>query len=284
MKNGILASLFLLAIGSAAMAQDKVLVLPFEAVGPEQGQKGWVARALQQSLMAELSRVGSVKPVSGTATPGDLEMAMRVAQASEARYVIFGSYQAVDSDLRITGQVVDVSTKQSVAGLKATGTLRDLFGLEDTIAAQVKRALPGAAMQPPAPAAAAEMLVQPRPADAPPAVAPRGPVEMGRAARAADELADEMGRAIERIRFRNNLEDERYYDRPYRYRNYGYGYGGYPYYGYPVYYYPGNVVVPPGGGVIGKAPGSQRYPGRTEYGQPRLSFPNFTPDGNFHKK
>jgi TolB-like protein len=284
MKHGILASMFLLVIGSAAVAQEKVLVLPFEAVGPEQGQKGWVARALQQNLMAELSRAGSVKPASATAAAGDQEAAIRAGEAAGAKYVVFGTYQSVESDLRITGQVVDVSTKQAIAGLKATGTLRDLFGLEDTIAAQVKKALPGAAMLPAAPAAAGEMLVQPRPAEAPPAIAPRGPLEMGRAARAADELADEMGRAIERIRYRNTWEEERYYDRPNRYRrSYGHGYG-YPYYGYPIFISPGNVVVPPGGGVIGKAPGAQRYPGRTEYGQPRLSFPSFTPERKFPNK
>jgi len=287
--SSILAVIVSTVIGSMALAQEarpaaaKVLVLPFESIGPE--PKEWIARALTQNLMAELARVQSVEPVAGTAPPTDQEAAVRVAQATGARFVVFGSYQAVESELRITGQVVDVETKQAVAGLKATGTLRDLFGLEDTIASQVKRALPQA--QPQAPAAkGAEMLEHPRPAEAgagapaapavplpPPAIAPRGPVEIGRA---ADELVDEMDRAIERIRYRNTWEDEYYDNRRYRrpyYGDYGYGYSNY---GYPIYYYPGNVFIPPGGGIIGKARPS-RDAGHTEHGIPRLSFPNFVP-------
>src|SRR5688500_17332872 len=100
MKRGMLVALVVMVIGSVALAQDvKVLVLPFEAVGPDQGTKGWVARALQQNLTAELSGAGTVRVMSGSATPGDTEMAGRVGEASEARYVVFGSYQAVGTDL-----------------------------------------------------------------------------------------------------------------------------------------------------------------------------------------
>ena len=293
MKVGsILAVIVSTMIGVTALAQEakpaKVLILPFESIGPE--PKDWIARALSQNLMAELARVPSIEPAAG-APVTDQETAVRVAQATGAKFVVFGSYQAVDSDLRITGQVVDTETKQAVGGLKATGTLRDLFGLEDTIASQVKRALTQGQPQPaPAAAKAPEMLEHPRPADAagaagappapalplpPPAIAPRGPVELGRA---ADELVDEMDRAIERIRYRNTWDDEYYDNRRYRGNYYG-GYGnGYPYYGYPIYYYPGNIYVPPGGGIIGKAQPSQRYPGYTEFGRPRLSFPSFTPE------
>jgi TolB-like protein len=276
MKRGMLVLAAVMWIGASAMAQElRVVVLPFEGVGPEQGAKGWVARAIQQNLMTELSRTNSVKPVAGTAAAGDQEAALKAGAG--AKYVVFGSYQVVESDLRITGQVLDVEKKEAVAGLKATGTLRDLFGLEDVIAAQVKKALP----QPQVEAGKADMLAQPVAGAAPgAAVAPRGPVEIGRAVRAADELADEMDRAIERIRYRNTYEDEYNYDRGYRrpYYGNGYGYG----YGYPIYY-GGPVFISGGAGVIGRSPSSQRYPGTTEFGQPRLSFPNFVPDGNFHK-
>jgi TolB-like protein len=283
--SGILAAIMLVAFGSVVLAQEakpaKVLVLPFESIGPE--PKDWIARALEQNLMAELARVPSVEPVAGTTSAGDQEAALKAATAAGAKFVVFGSYQAVDSDLRMTGQVIDVETKQALAGLKATGTLRDLFGLEDTIASQVKKSLPqaqpGAGAGAGAAAKAPDMLEHPKPAAGagappappaapvpPPAIAPRGPIEI---ARAADDLVDEMDRAIERIRYRNTYEEDIYYNRrPY--------YGGYNY-GYPVYYYPGNVFIPSGGGIIGQARPS-RDAGHTEHGIPRLSFPNFVPE------
>jgi TolB-like protein len=267
------------AAGAQEAKPSKALVLPFDSIGPE--PKPWIAKALQQNLVAEVSRLRSVEALVGSEAAADQEAALRSARATGARYVIFGAYQVVEADLRMTGQVVDVESKQSLVGLKATGTLRDLFGLEDTIAAQVKRALPQAKVAAAAPAGGGgvEMLEQPKaaapaPVVAPPGIAPRGPVEIGQAARAMDDLVDEMGHAIERIRYRNTWQDDyydsRYYRRPYY---------GYPYYSYPVYYNNPIYVLPGGtpGGIVGKAYPT-RYSGTTELGIPRLSFPNFVPD------
>src|SRR5438046_1422336 len=114
----IVISLSLL-IGSAVYAAPaKVLLLPFDSAGP--AEKQWVAKALQQNLLAELSRVNSVEPVLGAQVAADLDAALKAAGDAKADYVIFGSYQAVEADLRMTGQVVDVNKKQAVAGLKST--------------------------------------------------------------------------------------------------------------------------------------------------------------------
>ena len=107
-----------------------------------ESERAWVAKAVQQNLLAELSRVNSVQAVTGEPArqgPGD---GRQSRQDANADYVVCGSYQAIEGDLRITGQVLDVDKKETVAGLKATGSERDLFGLEDVIASQVKRTLP----------------------------------------------------------------------------------------------------------------------------------------------
>src|SRR5687768_12094738 len=155
--------------GSAAFAEApaKVLLLPFESAG--EAEKAWVAKAVQQNLVAELSRVNSVKAVTATDAAKDQEAALKAAQDAKADYVVFGSYQAVNGDLRITGQVLDANKKEAVAGLKATGTLRDLFGMEDVIANQVKRALPQPVAQ-----AQPEMLKQP--VAAAPGMEPKEPI------------------------------------------------------------------------------------------------------------
>ena len=220
MKRLILLSLLLMGTSAWAAAPAKVLLIPFDSVGP--AEKQWVAKALQQNLVAELSRVNSVQVVTQERAVTETEAALKAASAVSADYVVFGSYQAVDGDLRMTGQVLDVAKKQAVAGLKSTGSQRDLFGMEDVISHQVRRALPQPVVE-----AKAEMLQQP-PA-APPAVEESGPVVMD-TNRKALELQDEIDRAIDRLRYAAPYEYGDYYPPTY--------YSSYyvPY--YPIYYFP----------------------------------------------
>jgi len=220
----IVVVLFLSLGSSVFAAPAKVLLMPFESAGP--AEKQWVAKALQENLLAELTRVNSVEAIAGKQTAADLNAALKAAADAKADYVIFGSYQAVEGDLRMTGQVVDVAKRQSVAGLKTTGTQRDLFGMEDTIARQVKHALPQ-----PVAEAKPEMLHQP-PAHPPVAVAPPAPEPEVDVNQRARELEAEIDRAIERLRYANNNDvyypnsfSSGYYDPWYSYPYYGYGYG-----------------------------------------------------------
>jgi TolB-like protein len=214
-----LTFIVLILTGSMAWAgaPARVLLLPFDSVGPV--EKEWVAKALQQNLVAELARVNSVQAVTGDRAVGGAEAALKAADEVKADYVVFGSYQAVDGDLRMTGQVIEVSKRQAVAGLKTTGSQRDLFGMEDVIANQIKRALPQ-----PVAETRPEMLQQP-PAAPAPVIQPNGPVviDLNQKAR---ELQDQIDRAIDRIRYSADYGSD-YYPSTYFYSSY-----------YPVYYYP----------------------------------------------
>lgn len=222
MKRFVVSLMMLIGSTAYAAGPAKVLLLPFDSAGP--AEKQWIAKALQQNLLAELNRVNSVEPVIGTKVADNLDAALKAAADAKADYVIFGSYQAVDADLRMTGQVVDVAKKQTIAGLKTTGTQRDLFGLEDVIANQVKRALPQpvAVAQPP-------MLQQP---PAQPIAPPPPAVDVNAQAR---ELEAQIDRAIDRLRYSTDNADNDYSDDNYYYSNYYTPYYSYPVYGYPVY-------------------------------------------------
>jgi TolB-like protein len=221
MKRLIVLSLLLMGTFAWAAVPAKVLLIPFDSVGP--AEKQWVAKALQQNLLAELSRVNSVQAVTAQRPVSGTDDALKAATAVKADYVVFGSYQSVDGDLRMTGQVFDVGKKQAVAGLKSTGSQRDLFGMEDVISNQVRRALPQPVVE-----AKPEMLQQP-PA-APPAIEESGPVVMD-ANRKATELQDEIDRAIDRLRYSDSYAGD-YYCPPSYYNS-----------SYYVPYYP-VIVVP----------------------------------------
>ena len=78
----------------------------------------------------------------------------RAARDANATYAISGDVQEAGSEIRITGQVTDVATGNVLGGFKATGPANQLFSLlEDSVAAQVLRALPAdLVLAPPQPA------------------------------------------------------------------------------------------------------------------------------------
>lgn len=257
MKSVHATFLLMLLFAAAAMAGAPpaaaqgvdLLLLPFDEIGAG-AKQSWISRAIQQSMTAELSRLRWVQLLDATpasSSPAtDAAQAIRIAKAAGAQLVIFGSYQIVQADLRVTGQVLDVQTGRAVGGLKATGAIRDLFALEDTLAEQAKRLLP----QP----AVAEVKAQdPAPAPGPKlAVEPNGPVRVG-----VYEGSD-----LERsLRYPDEYErwarQRYYYSAPDDYAYWGYGpyrsypYGGqrgyYPYWRYGCGYFPGvsiNVGTP----------------------------------------
>ena len=131
----------------------RVLVLPFEELS-DAPKREWVGKAIQQSLVAELTRGGLVSVVTPAADSKPVKDAAGAAQAARdvrAPLVITGTYQLIDQDLRVTGQMLEAINGEPVAGMKATGNLRDLFGIEDILGAQVKRDLQ-AILQPGVPA------------------------------------------------------------------------------------------------------------------------------------
>ena len=139
-----------------------------------------------------------------------------------AQYLISGTCQVVDVELRLSGQMIDVATGRPVGGLKATGAVRDLFSLEDILCDQAKRLLP----QPP-------VAARPAPAITAPTNNPPVWVSNGSAMFEGSSLE----RAV-------SLSDSQYaaaYHRYYYTNDYLYGYG------YPISYcWGGGFLVPSG--------------------------------------
>src|SRR3954470_24120582 len=134
------------APAGAQRAPTRILVLPFNMTGGD-GKYTWIGQAISENFQAELAKTGFaiVNPTNpdGPVAVGDPDKALRVAQNSRAEVVIFGSYQFLDPDLRVTGQVVDVPSNQIVGVIKASGTCRQLFTIEDDLSDQAKKLLIG---------------------------------------------------------------------------------------------------------------------------------------------
>jgi TolB-like protein len=155
------------------LEQGKVAVLPFQQIGGDASQH-FIADALQQGLISEIGRVNLRAVPLASTKPADNALVadpVQTAREAGAQYAIAGSYQINQSELRITGQIWDAKTGELLGSVKATGSQRDLFALEDSVGDQARRILrPG----PVTTDTAANIAATPQPA---PTIQPTGPVQ-----------------------------------------------------------------------------------------------------------
>lgn len=214
----LLAAIFGVTCFAGATTQPtgqtpQIAVFSFENVGPK--DQAWVARAIEENFIAELSRAGTVWPVRAIAKSADQNDVMMTARNSGATYVLTGSYQIVDEEIRATGQIIAVDDGHVVGGLTATGPTRDLFGIEDTLAMQAKR------MVAPQHTGSAE-AVQP--------IAPYGPAVQPNVPTVNNDFNPATYQPGYAYGYQPQYNQYYYYSMPYGYTDYGYGYG----FGYPI--------------------------------------------------
>src|SRR5271154_4731891 len=153
MKRIMMLLAVILGAGSLAFGQAttmpavdgpvKLLVIPFAQIGDTTGHE-WVGSALQESLMTEAAGNTTVQAVAldRPLARGDMSQVTAAAKGTGASLVVFGAFQYSDSQLRVTGEVVDVNYGRVLGTLKATGALTDLCKIEDTLSAQLQALLP----------------------------------------------------------------------------------------------------------------------------------------------
>ncbi len=121
-------------------SNGKILVLPFEAVNPNESNP-WLGKSVQQSLVADLMVSAPDRVVAADQPVSTVEAALAVGRREGARYVIAGGFVTSDRAVRITGQVLDTTNGHAISGLKATGDTGQIFRMEDGLAFQVKERL-----------------------------------------------------------------------------------------------------------------------------------------------
>ena len=139
----ILAAVAVVMGARAALgAQPVVLVAPFAPLG-DAARSAWVGQAVQQCIVNDLLRSRTVSAAALAVPAGQIvdnaAAAVLLARQQGAQTVIWGTFHINGQELRITGQLNDVRDGRPVGAVKATGPMRDLFALEDSVAGQAKR-------------------------------------------------------------------------------------------------------------------------------------------------
>lgn len=155
---------------------NKVVVLRFQSVDGANADS-WIGRSIQQSLVTDLAMSAGVPFGTSDAAPADAPGASQAGVAAGVRYVVYGQFVVNDTGgtpiIRVTGQLLESGTDRTLAAMKSTGPLDDLFDLEDDFARQLRAGL-SQSIQRESPATA--RTVAPQSASPAPQIAYSGPV------------------------------------------------------------------------------------------------------------
>jgi eukaryotic-like serine/threonine-protein kinase len=127
----------------AAAPKKTIVVLPFANLSPDP-DNAYFADGLTEEVIADLSRVRALTVISRTSsvklkeTGWDLR---RIGRELNVRYALEGSVRRAGSTLRITAQLIDLETAAHLWGEKYSGTVDDVFDLQERLSRQIVEAL-----------------------------------------------------------------------------------------------------------------------------------------------
>jgi len=128
---------------AAAAPRRTIVVLPFVNLSPDPDD-AYFADGLMEEVIADLSRVRALTVISRTSsmklrdTDWDLR---RIGRELNARYALEGSVRRAGATLRITAQLIDLESDAHLWADKYTGTVDDVFDLQERLSRQIVEAL-----------------------------------------------------------------------------------------------------------------------------------------------
>ena len=131
------------AVLDRAGATRALAVLPFDNISPDQ-ETDYFSDGLAEELIARLSLVNGIELVSRWESmqyKGKVRDVRAIGTELGARYIVGGSVRRFQDSVRITVQLVDVTTGRPLWGDTYKGRLDDIFDIQEKVAQQIVDAL-----------------------------------------------------------------------------------------------------------------------------------------------
>jgi serine/threonine protein kinase len=130
-------------VDSPGGAAASIVVLPFANQSPDPDNE-YFSDGLTEEVIADLSKVGALRVISRTTAMRmkhtDLDLA-GIAARLNVRYALEGSVRKVGTQLRITAQLVDTATDATLWSDKFSGTLDEVFDIQERVSRAIVKAL-----------------------------------------------------------------------------------------------------------------------------------------------
>jgi non-specific serine/threonine protein kinase len=124
-------------------AEKSIIVLPFENISPDPEQE-YFCDGMTEEIITDLSHVHDLLVISRSSAmtfKGTKKTIPEIARAVNVRYVLEGSVRKAGNNLRITAQLIDSSTDAHLWAEKYTGTLDDVFDIQEKVSRSIVDAL-----------------------------------------------------------------------------------------------------------------------------------------------
>lgn len=141
-----------LLFAAASLAADRpvpIAVMPFKNLNADPSLE-WLRAGMAETMLSDLKKLAKVpvverdqldKAMAEIALQGakgtDESNAARIGKMVGAKTIVIGGLQQAGKQLRITARFVNVETGEVLDTAKATGTLDNVFGLQDEIVAKL---------------------------------------------------------------------------------------------------------------------------------------------------
>lgn len=125
------------------LARKSIVVLPFDNMSPD-ASDAYLSDGLTEEIISDLSCCGPIRVISRTsarALKDTQKNARTIARELNVQYVLEGSVRKAGAQLRITAQLIDAANDEHVWAEKFSGTLEDVFDMQERISGSIVEAL-----------------------------------------------------------------------------------------------------------------------------------------------
>ncbi len=128
---------------SGKASERSIVVLPLENMSPDPSD-AYLADGLSEEITADLAGIRALRVISRTSAfqyKGAKKDARTIGRELSVRYVLEGSVRKAGDELRITCQLIDASADAHLWAKKYSGTMADIFDLQERVARSVAETL-----------------------------------------------------------------------------------------------------------------------------------------------
>ena len=119
--------------------QKSIVVLPFEDMSPGKDNE-YFSDGLTEEIISDLSKIHSLRVISRTSAmmlKGTKKDIKTIGKELNVEYLLEGSVRKADNNLRITAQLIEVSSDSHLWAQKYSGTLDDIFDIQEKVSRSI---------------------------------------------------------------------------------------------------------------------------------------------------
>ena len=120
-----------------------IIVLPFENISSDPEQE-YFSDGLTEEIITDLSHINDLLVISRSSAitfKGTKKTIPEIAKSVNVRYILEGSVRKAGNNLRIAAQLIDGTNDSHVWAEKYSGTLEDIFDIQERVSSSIANAL-----------------------------------------------------------------------------------------------------------------------------------------------